>query len=192
MVFFNTYSLTFYLTCSFTIILCVTFSDTLFDILSHIFHTHIFWHSTPSIWNFLSHIFWHSIWHFLPHDFCHHFCIWLCLFSTCPLFSKGRMFDLRESYPRIIPRIIPPNHTPESYPQKSRFWMFLVGLFGIALALLVLMELAWQANYMSDESYPHYPLVGWFWLGVGRWLAGWLASGGWLAAWLARWLWQPG
>ena len=35
------------------------------------------------------------------------------------VFSKGRKFDLRESYPRIIPRIIPPNHTPEiceSYP----------------------------------------------------------------------------
>ena len=44
--------------------------------------------------------------------------IWLCLFLTCANFSRGRMFDLRESYPRIIPRIIPPNHTPESYPPK--------------------------------------------------------------------------
>ena len=37
---------------------------------------------------------------------------------------------------------------------------------------------------MSDESYPQYPLVGWFWLGVGRWLAGWLVAAGWLRGWL--------
>ena len=45
---------------------------------------------------------------------------------------------------------------------------------------------------MSGEYSPHYPLVGWFWLGVGRGLAGWLAGGlaGWLVAagWLRGWL----
>ena len=41
--------------------------------------------------------------------------IWLCLFLTGPDFSKGKMFELGESYPRIIPRIIPPNHTPENH-----------------------------------------------------------------------------
>ena len=45
---------------------------------------------------------------------------WLCLFLTRAVFSKGRKFDLCESYPRIIPRIIPPNLTPKSYPKKSR------------------------------------------------------------------------
>ena len=37
---------------------------------------------------------------------------------------------------------------------------------------------------MSGESSPHYPLVGWLWLGVGRWLAGWLVAAGWLRGWL--------
>ena len=84
--------------------------------------------------------------------------IWLCFILTRAVFSKGRKFDLcesypriippnhtpnhtPESYPRIIPRIIPPNHTPESYPKKSRLWMFLLGSFGIALASLVIMDL---------------------------------------------------
>ena len=39
--------------------------------------------------------------------------IWLCLFLTCADFRKGMMFELCESYPRIIPRIMPPNHTPK-------------------------------------------------------------------------------
>ena len=30
----------------------------------------------------------------------------LCLFLTCADFSKGRMFELCESYPRIIPQKI--------------------------------------------------------------------------------------
>ena len=42
--------------------------------------------------------------------------IWACLFLMRAVFSKGRKFDLRESYPRIIPRIIP----PESYPRNLR------------------------------------------------------------------------
>ena len=29
-----------------------------------------------------------------------------------------------------------------------------------------------------------YPLVGWLWLGVGRWLAGWPVAAGWLRGWL--------
>ena len=66
---------------------------------------------------------------------------WLCLFLTRAVFSKGRKFDLCESYPRIIPRIIPPNLTPKSYPKKSRLWMSLLGSFGIALASLVIMDL---------------------------------------------------
>ena len=45
--------------------------------------------------------------------------IWLCLCLTCADFSKGRMFKLCESYPK-----------------KSRLWMFLLGSFGIALASL--------------------------------------------------------
>ena len=32
--------------------------------------------------------------------------IWLCLFLTGAVFSKGRKFDLCESYPRIIPQKI--------------------------------------------------------------------------------------
>ena len=53
-------------------------------------------------------------------------------FLTCVDFSKGRMFELCESYPRIIP----PNHT-----QKNHDYVFLLGSFGIALASLVLMDL---------------------------------------------------
>ena len=37
---------------------------------------------------------------------------------------------------------------------------------------------------MNGEYSPHYPLVGWLWLGVGRWLAGWLVAAGWLRGWL--------
>ena len=48
--------------------------------------------------------------------------IWLCLFLTGPDFSKGKMFELGESYPRIIPRIIPPNHTPENHDYERFFW----------------------------------------------------------------------
>ena len=47
---------------------------------------------------------------------------WLCLFLTRAVFSKGRKFDLCESYPRIIPRIIPPNHTPKNHDYECFFW----------------------------------------------------------------------
>ena len=71
--------------------------------------------------------------------------IWACLFLMRAVFSKGRKFDLRESYPRIIPRIIP----PESYPRNLRiiplknqdYECFFLGSFGIALASLVIMDL---------------------------------------------------
>ena len=56
--------------------------------------------------------------------------IWACLFLMRAVFSKGRKFDLRESYPRIIPRIIPPksaNHTPK----KSGLWMFFWDRLGL-------------------------------------------------------------
>ena len=48
--------------------------------------------------------------------------IWLCLFLTRAVFNKGRKFDLCESYPRIIPRIIPPNHTQKNHDYECFFW----------------------------------------------------------------------
>ena len=44
--------------------------------------------------------------------------IWLCLFLTRAVFSKGRKFDLCESYPRIIPR----NHTPKNHDYECFFF----------------------------------------------------------------------
>ena len=127
--------------------------------------------------------------------------IWLCLFFTGPDFSKGEMFELGESYPWIIPRIMPPNHTPESYPRKSRVWTFLLGLFWIAVASAVLMDLtskltsvgqiqwSWATFiYLYDMSCRSSPRARSLIpkLAFSGWLAGWLFLGGWLAGWLAE------
>ena len=40
--------------------------------------------------------------------------MWLCLFFTGPDFSKGEMFELGESYPRIIP--------PNNLDYERFFW----------------------------------------------------------------------
>ena len=42
---------------------------------------------------------------------CVGYIIWLCLFLTCADLSKGRMFELCESYPR--------NHTPNHTPKNT-------------------------------------------------------------------------
>ena len=67
---------------------------------------------------------------------------WLCLFFTGPDFSKGEMFELGESYPRIIPRIIPPNHTPESYPRK-------ISTMNVSFGVV------WDCSGLSSLNGPH-------------------------------------
>ena len=40
-------------------------------------------------------------------------CIWSVFVLLCPFFSLRGKWDLGEPYPQIIPRTIPPIHTPE-------------------------------------------------------------------------------
>ena len=49
---------------------------------------------------------------------CVGYIIWLCLFLTCADLSKGRMFELCESYPRNHT----PNHTPKKHNYECFFW----------------------------------------------------------------------
>ena len=50
--------------------------------------------------------------------------IYGCVFFNVCRFWKGMMFELCASYLRIIPRIMPPNHTPESYPKNHDYECF--------------------------------------------------------------------
>ena len=57
--------------------------------------------------------------------------IWVCIFLACTSWCSGWKFDLSDSYPRIIPRIIPPNHTPQNVTRKNQvlrwsFWLVFV------------------------------------------------------------------
>ena len=131
-------------------------------------------------------------------------CIWLCLFLAGWDFSKCKMFELGKSYPRIIPR-------------KTRRWTFLLGLFRIAVASAVWMDLTskltsvgqirWSLatfTYLHDsKSSPRARslipklagsgwlagwLAGWLRLVAAGWLRGWLRSQGSCCCWLGGWL----
>ena len=136
-------------------------------------------------------------------------------FSTCADFSKGRMFELCESYPRIIPA----NHTSESYPRIIPPKITIMNVsFGIVWDCIVLtssngpdklIDQCWPnpmiPGYLhipsrSGESSPRAQsliilpklagsgwLAGWLggWLSCCCWLGGWLE--GWLRGWLAAW-----
>ena len=121
--------------------------------------------------------------------------IWLCLFLTRAVFSKGRKFDLCESYPRIIPRII---------PQKITIMNVSFGIVWDCIGLTSyngpdkLIDQCWPdpmiPGYLhipsrSGESSPRaQSLIIIPKLAGSGWLAGWL--GGWLSCccWLGGWL----
>ena len=135
--------------------------------------------------------------------------IWLCLFLTRAVFSKGRKFDLCESYPRItprtIPRITPPNHTPKNHDYECFFWDRL-GLHWPHYSSFnwpdKLIDQCWPdpmiPGYLhipsrSGESSPRAQsliiipkLAGSGWL--AGWLGGWLSCCCWLGGWLRGWL----
>lgn len=109
-------------------------------------------------------------------------------------FSRGKMFKLCKLYPRVILRIMPPNHIPELYILKSRLWMLFLEEFGITLTSLILLDPNWLVLARSDDpSLFFYVFTIWVvkcslagWLCVIGWLARWLTSGVRLAGWLCQ------
>ena len=132
--------------------------------------------------------------------------IWLCLFLTRAVFSKGRKFDLCESYPRIIPPKItimnvsfgsvwdcigltsyngPDKLMDQSWPDPMiPGYLHIPSRIGEssprAQSLIIIPKLAgcgWLARWLARWLAQLLLLVGW--LAIG------LASCSWLAAWLA-------